>query len=233
MRRELFGRPLFECLATLVVLGKQQRISWGSRSLLSTGTVLGTATFPMAALSALAVISALALTVLGDAHLVVLGFAVASLLFVLASLLPREDGFLADRARQVAETGRRRLGYCLAAICSAIIPAAIVLVNVQVLSCFVDHPSAVPVLGWLFSYGVATGAWTLRAQVADRRVRTLSSIQAYAAHFSYALLSISVLVFGMELSAGILIATIPQVLPFMVGLFLALADRNALRDVQI
>lgn len=194
---------------------------------------MGTATFPMAALSALAVISALCLVVLGEAHLVVLGISVTSLVFVMTSLMPSEDGFLAERAQRAADRGERMLAYVLAGLSSAIVPAVVVVVNVQVLECFLDHPSADPLLGWCFAYGVATWAWTLRAQIADRRNRTLNSIQAYAAHFSFAILSISVLLFGSSALIGLTVAIIPQILPFTVGLFLALADRNALRDVQI
>lgn len=187
----------------------------------------------MAALSALAIVSAFYLAVFGEAHLVVMGIAVASLVFVMASLMSSEDGFLTDRARQLADRGQRLQGYIVAGFSSAIVPAAVVLVNIQVLECYINYPSANPLLGWCFAYGVATGAWTFRAQIADRRNRTLSSIQAYAAHFSFAVLSISVLLFGTSAAFGRTMAIFPQVLPFTVGLFLALADRNELRDVQI
>lgn len=187
----------------------------------------------MAVLSALAVISALCLVVLGEANLVVLGIAVTSLVFVMTSVMPSEDGFLAERAQRAAGRGERMLAYLLAGLSSAIVPAVVVLVSIQVLKCFLDHPSTNPLLGWCFAYGVATWAWTLRAQIADRRNRTMTSIQAYAAHCSFALLSISVLLLGTSALFGLTVAIIPQILPFTVGLFLALADRNALRDVQI
>lgn len=226
------GRILGAWPFTSFWLSKDE-IFGAASSLLSTGTVLGTATFPMAALSALAILSAFYLVVVGEANLVVLGIVVTSLVFVMTSLLPGDDGFLADRARRAADGGRRLQGYILAGLSSGIVPAVVVLVNFQVLNCFIDHQSANPLLGWVFAYGVATGAWTLRAQLADRRTRTLSSIQAYAAHFSFAILSISVLLFGTSSLFGLTMAIIPQMLPFTVGLFLALADRNALRDVQI
>lgn len=226
------GRILGAWPFTFFWLSKVE-IFGAASSLLSTGTVLGTATFPMAALSALAILSAFYLVVVGEANLVVLGIVVTSLVFVMTSLMPGEDGFLADRARRAADRGQRLQGYILAGLSSAIVPAVVVLVNIQVLNCFIDHPSVNPLLGWCFAYGVATGAWTFRAQIADRRNRTLSSIQAYAAHFSFAILSISVLLFGTSSLFGLTMAIIPQMLPFTVGLFLALADRNALRDVQI
>lgn len=201
--------------------------------MISTGTVLGTATFPMVALTCLAVIAALCLLFLGDAHVVAFGLLLASVIFIVA--LPVSSGAdrLADRAHGEAERGRKLSSYVLATLSSAAIPTLVVAVNLTVLDYLMTYQSNRAVLWWLWSYGVATGAWTFRAQIASRQSRTLSSIQAYAAHFSYALVSVCVLQLGWSPVFAVAVVIFPQILPFAVGFFLALADRNALRDVQI
>lgn len=201
--------------------------------MISTGTVLGTATFAMVALTGLAMIAVVCLLFVGDAHLVALGLLLASAILIASVPLSSGADRLAERAHLEAERGRKSLGYVLAALSSALIPALVVTVNLALVDFLATHPSDRTLLWWLLSYGVATGGWTFRAQIASSRSRTLSSIQAYAAHFSYALISAGVLLLGLSPIVALALVVVPQALPFAVGFFLALADRNALRDVQI
>jgi hypothetical protein len=67
----------------------------------------------------------------------------------------------------------------------------------------------------------------------QRGHRTLFGIQAYSTHFSFVLLSVNEFVFGFPAHVGYALMIVPQILPFMVAFFLAMADRSALRDVQI
>jgi len=179
------------------------------------------------------VVSAVFLVALGGVYTVVIGLVFVALLFCLTVLLPSEDGFLAETAHRAAAKGDLLVGYTLAGVSAATVPAVVVIVNCLVLDYFREHTTSYSALWWLVSYGVATGAWTIRAHFAAPRNRTLSSIQAYAAHLGYALFSVGVVALGLSVEIGLLGTIIPQLLPFAVGFFLAIADRNTLRDVQI
>jgi len=201
--------------------------------LISTGTVLGIATIPMVGLTALSVVSAICLIIGGEADLVANGAAAAGALFAFASMLLREDDLIANRAHRAITSNQKPLAYFLACLSSGIVPLVVLVFNVIILQSYIGSGSNYPVLAWLWSYGVATGAWSLRAHLAAGRQRTLSSIQAYAAHVGYFSASVAVLLFRTSIEIGVILITIAQILPFAIGFFLAMADRSALRDVQI
>lgn len=201
--------------------------------MLSSGTFLGTATFPMAALTALSIFSAVYLAALGDAHTVAVGLAVACVFYILAWLAPRPDGQLANGAQRAVDRGQYGVGYAVAGLVSAFVPMLAVLAIGVVLECFSRALVGDNMTVWLWSYGVVTLPLTLRAHLADRADRTLNSIQSYAAQVSFALVAFMMMFFSASPSVVLMVAIIPQALPFTVGFFLALADRNALRDVQM
>ena len=86
---------------------------------------------------------------------------------------------------------------------------------------------------WLWSYGVALWPWTLYALAIHGDRRTLCGIRAYAGHLAYWLLSATVLLAGAPLPLGVMTMAAPAALPVIVGLLLAIADRDALRNVRV
>lgn len=206
---------------------------WGILPLISTGTVLGLATIPMVALTAASAASAVGLIMFGNANLVIIGAAAVVAMFGIAALILREDKLIANQVHRAIIADRKALGFFLATLSSGLVPAVVVIFSLIVLRYYLHNESNYPLLAWLWSYGVATGAWSLRAQLAEGRQRTLSSIQAYAGHVGYFAASVAVACLRCSIEFGIVLLIIPQILPFAVGFFLAMADRNALRDVQI
>lgn len=187
----------------------------------------------MAALTGLSIFSAVYLAAIGDAHTVAVGLAVASVFYILAWLSPRPDGQLANGAQRAVDRGQNGVGYAVAGLVSAFVPVLAVLAIGVVLECFSRALASDDLGVWLWSYGVVTLPLTLRAHLADRADRTLNSIQSYAAQVSFALVAFMTMSFSASPSVVLMVAIIPQALPFTVGFFLALADRNALRDVQM
>lgn len=220
-------------MAKAVLLVRDRNEFWGRLSLVSTGTVLGLATIPMVALTAASAASAVGLIMVGDANLVALGAAAVVSLFGIAALILREDDLIADQVHRAIIADQKALGYFLASVSSGMVPAVVMVFSLLVLRYYLHSDSNYPLLTWFWSYGVATGAWSLRAHLAEGRQRTLSSIQAYAGHVGYFAASVAVAGLHCSIEFGIVLLLIPQILPFAVGFFLAMADRNALRDVQI
>lgn len=187
----------------------------------------------MVAFTVLSIVSALYLAALGDEYAIAVGLAVASALYILAWLAPRPDGQLAHGAQQAVKRGQFGVGYLLAGLVSGFVPLLAVLAIVVVLDWFGDLLADADMVGWLWAYGVVTLPLTLRAHLADPANRTLNSIQSYAAQVSFAVVAFMMMFFSVSPAVVLMVAIIPQALPFTVGFFLALADRNALRDVQM
>lgn len=198
-----------------------------------TGTLLSVLTIPLALLNAGCGLAGLWLIMRGDWPAVTMGV----LLFiggaVIARLLSATSKGLADLAIAATKRGLRASAY-LAAILSGAWPV-IVIVIWEVVTLYLIHGdtgrNAIAI--WVWSYGVATGIWSWQAHRADSRDRTLKGIQAYSAQLAYIILSACVLLLGWPVPVAIALMLLPMILPLVVGMLLALADRDALRDVQI
>ena len=173
-----------------------------------TGTVLGLATIPMALLSAGSVVAGRPL----EALVVAIDDAAA------LALVRRRHG----RARAIA-------------VASGAVPVLVILVA-EILCLRVvlgADASSHRLLLWLWGYGVATAPWTLFALRVGRFRRTLVSIRAYAGHVALWLFSILALWLHMTVGVAAAAMLIPAILPFAVGLLLALADREAIANVRV
>ncbi|MGI4731986.1 MAG: hypothetical protein ACRYFW_09585 [Janthinobacterium lividum] len=199
-----------------------------------TGTAMGLATIPMALLSAGSIVAGLTLAAFRDWGVVLSGLAVLLLCSVLARPLEALVVAIDDAAARSLGRGRRRWAR-IAAVASGALPVAVILAaEVSSLRAIMRADTASPrLLVWLWGYGVATGPWTLFALRVGRFRRTLVSIRAYAGHV--ALWLFSILALWLRAPVGVVAAAmlVPAVLPFTVGLLLALADREAIANVRV
>ena len=195
---------------------------------------MGLVTIPMAVMTVGSAVGAVALLMMGAWQPVLIGMVafVACLAFapVLEQLVVMIDTVTVRTLER-----RGRLPARLIAIASGSIPMIALLA--WEIGCFrylatfrSDLPHG---LLWLWSYGVATGPWTVFALRVSRFRRTLCGIRAYAGHLAYWLLSIAVLGIGLGWGMTIAVMALPAILPFIVGMLLALADRDALTNVRV
>jgi hypothetical protein len=199
-----------------------------------TGTLLGALTIPMALLNAGCGIAGLWLILRGDWLAVAIGALLFLAAAIIAPLLSRTSKALAGLALTAKAQDRRALRY-FAAICSGGWPVLIIIVwEVATLHLLLQRaPDGDDFALWLWSYGVATGVWSWQAHRASKEDRTLRGIQAYSAQLAYVILSAVMLLLGWPLPAAIALMLLPMILPLVVGMLLAIADRDALRDVQV
>lgn len=199
-----------------------------------TGTFLGLLTIPMLLLNVMAGMAAVWLAARGDFHNILIGIVVFMMGSIGATFLQRADGRLANFARSAVESGRLWTGYAAALINSGG-PVAIIILwelgTLLILKPEIDDTADIAL--WLWSYGVVTGIWTLRAFLANRRNLTLVTIQAYSAQLGYVALSVALLLLDWTIPGALALMLVPMVLPLIVGFLLALADRGALDNVQI
>jgi hypothetical protein len=197
-----------------------------------TGTFLGALTIPMVVFNLLSLISAFWLLLRGQWAGVVMGLLALLAALVVTPLLVRLTGRIADAAYVAFREGQTKLAYRLATLGSACIVLAIMGWELAVLlyvgGRFRHNPAV-----WLWSYAVATGVWTWLAHLAQREEATITALRAYAAQLAYMLLLIMVAWLGWPVAPALVPVAIPMLLPFVVGLLLAVADRDALRTVQI
>jgi hypothetical protein len=198
------------------------------------GVAMGFVTIPMAILSVASLAGGAWLLAIGAWRLVLLSVAPFGLCVLMSPLLEQLIVYI-DHAAAVA-LGRHDRGQArLIAIVSGALPVLVILAWEY--GCFraiMSTSFGVPVTAsWLWSYGVATGPWTLLAARVSRFRRTLCGIRAYAGHLAYWLLSFEVLIVGASPVVGAASMLLPAILPFTVGLLLALADRDALTNVRV
>jgi hypothetical protein len=197
-----------------------------------TGTFLGALTIPMVMLNLLSIVSAFWLLLRGQWAVVVAGILAILGGLVIAPLLVRLAGWIADAAYAAFGEGHTKLAYRLATLGSACIVLTIVGWEVAILLYghrrFGNDPAV-----WLWSYAIATGVWTWLAHLAQREQATIAALRAYAAQVAYMMLLIMVAWLHWPLAPALIPVIIPMLLPFVVGLLLAVADRDALRTVQI
>ncbi|WP_375381750.1 hypothetical protein [uncultured Sphingomonas sp.] len=199
-----------------------------------TGTAMGLATIPMALLSVGSVAAGLILVVRQDWAPVALGLVALLLCSVLARPLEALIVMIDDAAAQSLDRGRRRRARAIAVVSGAVPITVILVAEILCLRVVLGADAASPrLLVWLWGYGAATGPWTLFAQRVGRFRRTLVSIRAYAGHV--ALWMFSLLALWLRAPAGIVLAAmlVPAILPFTIGLLLALSDRDAIANVRV
>ncbi len=199
-----------------------------------TGTFLGLLTLPMVLLNLAAFVSGIVLVGRGDGRQIMVGAVVFVIGMLVATMIKGGTGRLALFARNAMIDNRKMLAIA-AAILDSLLPIIIIMsCEIAALTSLQDqivlHDD---VALWLWSYGVVTGIWTFRAWRARPQDQTLSRIQAYSAQLAYATLSLAVLVLHWSLVEALVVMAIPMLLPLIVGFFIAIADRDALRDVQI
>lgn len=198
------------------------------------GTIMGVVTIPMALLTLASAAAALWLLATGTIMLVLAGVLALVVGLVLAWATDRA----AEAAEDLAMAVRRRCGAVLgqvAALACGIAPMAVLLGWEYAVFAHIVQPRVVTgaaIAAWLFSYGVATVPWTVHAQLVGSDRRTLCGIRAYAGHLGYWLLGLAV-AFGASLPMALATMALPAILPVTVGALLAVADREALRNVRI
>lgn len=199
-----------------------------------TGTAMGLATIPMVSLTTGSIVAGLVLALRQDWALLVPGLALLSLCSMLARPLEALVVGIDDAAARASMRGQRGRARCRA-VASGAVPVAVMLAaEVLCLRAVLgEAATSPPLLVWLWGYGVATGPWTLFALRVGRFRRTLVSIRAYAGHV--ALWLFSILALWLHALTGVVVAAmlVPAILPFTVGLLLALADREAIANVRV
>jgi hypothetical protein len=197
------------------------------------GTVMGLVTLPMALFSALSVAAGIGLLAVGAGHVVLLGLLAFAAAYGIATLLERAVIRLDETAitvRRAHHVGQSRV----VAGASGLLPMLVLLGwEIAAFQAVMAAAPAPRLLLWLWSYGVATGPWTVFALRADSARRTVCGIRAYAGHLAYWLLSVLVLAFGVPLPMAGLAMLLPAILPISVGFLLAVANRDALHNVRI
>jgi len=197
------------------------------------GTIMGFATIPMALLSMASVIGGLLLLAHGAWQPTLFGLVAFAICYALAGALERVVITIDDAAALSLQASKRGRARGIAAV-SGGLPIIVILgweyACFRLISSF--HGHAPFLLLWLWSYGIATGPWSLFAQRVSRFRRTLCGIRSYAGHIAYWLLS-TVTMLGAPQPIGLICMFVPATLPFVVGMLLAIADRDALTNVRV
>lgn len=200
----------------------------------ATGDVMGLLTVPMALLSIAGALAGPVLVATGHWPPVLLGLAAFTVCTALAHLLEPLVIMIDDLAAMSLQRDRRRAAR-LCAIVSGALPVGVIFVAeiVSLRTVFASGSSAPVLLAWLWGYAVAAGPWTLFAQWVSRFRRTLVGIRAYAGHLALWLFSLLTLGLGAPPAVVAAALLIPAILPFAVGMLLALADRDAIANVRV
>lgn len=212
-----------------VRLGRGRRL--GRSGLDVVGTAMGIATIPMALLSVASMAAGLALLATGNWGPVAAGLIAVILALAFAYLLEGVVRLIEGSALGVQRRSGRSAGLRVGLV-SGVLPVVVILAwEYWAWARFSAMPGPRP-LPWLLSYGVATAPWSLFGGLMGSDRRTLVRIRAYAGHLSYWLLSIAMVAHAPAWLVALVMA-LPAILPGTVGTLLAVADRDALRNVQI
>ncbi|USI72370.1 hypothetical protein [Sphingomonas morindae] len=190
-------------------------------------------TVPMALLTLASIGAGAMLMFFGDLRVLIDGCVIAMLGYGAAVLLERLIVYLDDQAIRASERGRRRAAHGFAALSGGFPMLVFLSYEWFVFRQVALRPGDHPLLLELWSYGVATGPWTLFAAHVSRFRRTLCGIRAYAGHLAYWLLAAASLGLDAPPPVAAALMLLPAILPFIVGLLLALADRNTLTNVRV
>lgn len=198
------------------------------------GTTLGLLTIPMAACSVASVAAGAMLLAWRDWRSLLLGVAAFLVCSILARVLEQLVIAIDDAAGLALDDGRRRRAYAIAVVSGALPVLVIFAAEIGAFREVLGWSTAAPAwLRWLWAYGVAIGPWSLYAEQVSRFRRTLVGIRAYAAHLGlglFLLLTVAVHAPPLAVAAALLV---PAILPFTLGMVLALADRKAIANVRV
>ena len=186
----------------------------------------------MALLSVASVISGVALLLSGAWTVVAAGLGAFVVGLIVAYLLEFVVKALDAASIAVLERRGRRAGR-IVGLLSGILPMLVILGWEYACLSRIMAAHARPELLWFWSYGVATGPWTIFALRVGSDQRTMCGIRAYAGHLAYWLLSALLLIGHVPHPIAAAAMLLPAILPITVGTLLATADREALRNVRI
>lgn len=198
------------------------------------GITLGLLTIPMAVFSIAGLAAGLMLLVWQDWATVLFGVAAVPFYSVLARVLERLVIAIDDAAGLARDHGRRRRAYAIAVVSGALPVLVIFVAAIGSFHEVIARPTSAPKwLLWLWGYGVAMGPWSLYAEQVSRFRRTLVGIRAYAGHVALWLFLLLTTVFDAPPLAVVAVLMVPAILPFTLGMALALADRKAIANVRV
>ena len=198
------------------------------------GIGLGLLTIPMALLSVGSILAGLVLAFRQEWRALVFGLAVFLFCSVLARLLERLIIEIDDVAAGAIDRRQRSRARIVAIISGALPMVVILTAEVATLRGVLGFASTgLSVAAWLWGYGVATGPWTLFADRVSRFRRTLVAVRAYAGHIGLWLFSTLTLAMHVSPVVAAAAMVLPAILPFTIGLLLALSDRDAIANVRV
>lgn len=198
------------------------------------GITLGLLTIPMAVFSMASLAAGVMLALGQDWPALLFGVAVSLLCSVLARVLEQLVIVIDDAAALARDHGRRRRAYAIAAVSGAMPVLVIYATAICSFRAVVSWPTAAPVwLLGLWGYGVALGPWSLYAERVSRFRRTLVGLRAYAGHVALWLFALLTAGFHAPPAAVVAALLVPAILPFTLGMSLALADREAIANVRV
>ena len=196
------------------------------------GISMGIVTIPMAILTLAGIVGGVGLIVDGAWYPLFAGLAAIALGLGIAFAIEGLVALIDALAIAVAERIGRAAGLVVGFVGAALPMAVIIAWQWQSLVLLPAMPGERLAIG-LWTYAVATLPWTILALRADGNRRTLSGIRAYAAHIAFWLLAVTRAWFGIPAEIALLVTALPALLPIAVGTLLAVADRDALRNVRI
>lgn len=196
------------------------------------GKAMGLATIPMALLTVWGCVAGLILLAGGHPVIVTVGVFLFAICFALAIVVEQIVIRIDDLSARMLP--RRRAWARAVALLSGVFPMLVLLVSEYLAFRLVlGTATSGMLLPWLWSYTVATGPWTLFTRHVSRYRRSLCGIRAYAGHLAYWLLSLNWLANHEGAASAFLLMMVPAILPVSVGVLLALADREALKNVRV
>jgi hypothetical protein len=198
------------------------------------GITLGLLTVPMALLSISSVAAGLILMWWQDWLSLVFGVATFLICSIFARLLEQMVIAIDDAAAHALQLRHRRRAYAIAVVSGAFPVLVIYAAEIGAFHGVLAYPSPAPIaLQWLWAYGVATAPWSLYAERVSRFRRTLVGLRAYAGHV--ALWLFLLLTLGLHAPPVLVVVVLlaPAILPFTLGMTLALADREAIANVRV
>lgn len=195
---------------------------------------MGLVTIPMAIMSVASVLGGLGLLSLGEWQLVLVGALAFGVCLAFAPILEQLVVAIDEMTVRTLERGYQSWARLIAVASGSVPMVAILAWEIACFDRLTASRADLPrIILWLWSYGIATGPWTAFAMRVSRFRRTLCGIRAYAGHLAYWLLSLSVFGLGLSLHIAAPLMILPAILPFAVGMLLALADRDALTNVRV
>lgn len=199
------------------------------------GIALGLLTIPMVLLSIGSVAAGLMLAVMQDWGSLLFGAGAFLFCSVLAPLLEKLVVAIDDAAVLALQQGHRRRAHGIAIVSGALPILAIFVLEIAAWRWAIAGSSPTPtVLHLIWGYGVATGPWSFFALRVSRFRRTLVGIRAYSGQVAlWLFLLLTLWLNAPPLVIVAVLLLVPTGLPIVLGMQLALADRDAIANVRV